>query len=193
MIEPARRRRVSCAQENKLFTPPPSTSKRWQKPFKPRFGEGGRLESESEEVEEEESPVTRQPLCHLPRHAKISHLPLEAAFTRYTAAFFFFLKASSAGLTWQNKAGTELNDVALGKKVWCDYIAFFPPCVMEGRELCCSKDAELYFKKEMAVSSATAGGESLLCLFFFFFKYLTCWLFFFMTGRNEQRPIRLHV
>lgn len=107
--------------------------------------------------------------------------------------FFFFLKASSAGLTWQNKAGTELNDVALGKKVWCDYIAFFPPCVMEGRELCCSKDAELYFKKEMAVSSATAGGESLLCLFFFFFKYLTCWLFFFMTGRNEQRPIRLHV
>ena len=152
VIEPARRRRVSCTQENKLFTPPPSTSKHWQKPFKPRFGEGGRSESEEVEVEEEveeeeeESPVTRQPLCHLPRHAKISHLPLEAAFTRYTAAFFFlfFLKASSAGLTWKNKAGTELNDVALGKKVWCDYIAFFPLRVMEGRELCCSEDAELY-------------------------------------------------
>lgn len=83
------------------------------KPFNPRFGEGGCGG---------ELPVTRQPLSHLPRHAKISHLPLEAAFTRYTAAF----KSLLSGIHMENKTSTKTqqNYVALGKKVWCDYIAF---------------------------------------------------------------------
>lgn len=109
VFEPARRRSVSCVQENKLFTSPPFTSKSWQT-IQPQIWGGG---------SEEESLVTRQPLCHLPRHAKISHLPLHAQGTR------LHLKASSAGLM-ENKTITEtqLNYVAPGKKVWWDYIAF---------------------------------------------------------------------
>lgn len=36
----------------------------------------------SEEEEEEESLVTRQPQCHLPRHAKANLVSLEAAFKK---------------------------------------------------------------------------------------------------------------
>lgn len=112
MFELARRRSVSLVQENKLFTPPPFTSKSWQT-IQPQIWGGG---------SKEESLVTRQLLCHLPRHAKISHLPLEAACTRYMAAF----KSLFSRTHMENKTITEtqLNYAAQGKKVWCDYIAF---------------------------------------------------------------------
>lgn len=117
VFEPARRRGVSCVQEHKLFTspPPPLLLQRAGKPCNPRFGEGGG-------GSEEELLVTRQPLCHLPWHAKISNLPLEAAFTRYAAAF----KGLLSRIRVENKTITEtqLNRVVLGKRVWCVYVAF---------------------------------------------------------------------
>lgn len=115
VFEQPRWRSVSCVQENKLFTPPPFTSKSWQTIQPPQIWGGG---------SEEESLVTRQPQCHLPRHARISHLPPEAARMRYIAAF----KSLFSRIHMENKTITEtqLNYASPGKKVWCDYIAFSP-------------------------------------------------------------------
>ena len=128
MIEPARRRRVSCTQENKLFTPPPSTSKRWQKPFKPRFGEGGGWSRRWRRRRRRSLGNLCVTCPDMPKSATcLWRLHSQGTWLH----FFFFLKAS-AGLTWKNKAGSELNDVALGKKGWCDYITPPPPTSSHG-------------------------------------------------------------
>lgn len=56
--------------------------------------------------EGEESLVTRQPQCHLPRHAKTSLVSLEAAFEN----------SSSAGFTWGRNKGAKTPTVLQEKK-----------------------------------------------------------------------------
>lgn len=125
-----------CRKINYLH-PPPFYFKEPGKPFNPRFGEGGWGEL----------PVTRQPLSHLPRHAKISHLPLEAGFTRYTAAF----KSLLSRIHMENKTSmkTQENYVALGK---CDAIILLFPLFGKEEEFRCLEDTELYWKRLWAES-----------------------------------------
>lgn len=62
VFEPAQLRTVSRVQKNKLFTPPfLLTSKSWQH-AQPQISVRGL---------EEELPVTKQPQCHLSRHARV--------------------------------------------------------------------------------------------------------------------------